>query len=58
MKSNDPIREAIVSLRDSEERKECGCYICSDSDGERIRVHCTEHCPRVIAGDWDECRGC
>lgn len=37
---------------------ECACSERADYDGEKIRTHCAEHCPRVAAGDWTECRGC
>jgi hypothetical protein len=36
----------------------CGCVVREDFDGERIATHCAGHCPRVLAGDWSECRGC
>jgi hypothetical protein len=34
------------------------CHVAEDYDGERIRMHCDEHCPRVLKGDWDRCMGC
>lgn len=36
----------------------CACAERRDYDGERIRTHCVAHCPRVAAGDWDQCMGC
>lgn len=36
----------------------CACSTRLDYDDEKIRTHCAEHCPRVAAGDWTECRGC
>lgn len=36
----------------------CLCEVREDYDGERIRTHCKEHCPRVQGGDWDYCKGC
>jgi hypothetical protein len=36
----------------------CACEVREDYDGERIRVHCKEHCPRVQRGDWEHCKGC
>jgi glutathione S-transferase len=36
----------------------CACSERLDYDDEKIRTHCAEHCPRVLAGDWSECRGC
>jgi hypothetical protein len=36
----------------------CDCSERRDYDNERIVTHCDDHCPRVIAGDWDSCRGC
>lgn len=37
--------------------KDCGCYTTVDYDGEKIRIHCDEHCEKVKNGQWDHCKG-
>lgn len=51
----DEVTMRLIRLHD---RSLCACAVHEEPDGERIRVHCNEHCPRVLKGDWDRCMGC
>jgi hypothetical protein len=51
----DQVTEQLIRIHD---QGLCACTVHEEPDGERIRVHCNEHCPRVLKGDWDRCMGC
>jgi hypothetical protein len=51
----DRVTHTLIRIHD---QGLCACTVHEEPDGERIRVHCNEHCPRVLKGDWDRCMGC
>ena len=51
----DEVTTRLIAIHD---RGLCACRVTEEPDGERIRMHCKEHCPRVLKGDWGRCLGC